>query len=36
MLNYKIWKGLHANLILKTHFAKADFVGLGFGYQLEF
>ncbi len=36
VLNYKIWKGLHANLTLKTHFAKADFVGLGLGYQIEF
>lgn len=34
-IHYLITKNLFANLTLKTHFARADFVGLGIGYRFK-
>jgi len=34
-IHYFITKNLFANLTLKTHFARADFVGLGIGYRFK-
>lgn len=35
-LSCKVLAGLHAGLLLKTHFARADFIGLGLSYQFDF
>jgi hypothetical protein len=34
-INYLITKNLTTNLTLKTHFARADFVGIGLGYRFK-
>ncbi|MBK6345737.1 MAG: acyloxyacyl hydrolase [Bacteroidales bacterium] len=34
-IHYLITKNLFANLTLKTHYARADFVGLGIGYRFK-
>lgn len=34
-IHYLITKNLFGNLTLKTHFARADFVGLGIGYRFK-
>ncbi len=34
-IHYLINKNLFANLTLKTHFARADFVGIGLGYRFK-
>jgi len=34
-IHYLIHKNLFANLTLKTHFARADYVGIGLGYRFK-
>lgn len=34
-INYLITRNLFANLTLKTHYARADFVGIGVGYRFR-
>ncbi|MBW6489999.1 MAG: acyloxyacyl hydrolase [Lentimicrobium sp.] len=34
-IHYLLHKNLFANLTLKTHFARADFVGIGLGYRFK-
>lgn len=34
-INYLITRNLFANLTLKTHYARADFVGVGLGYRFK-
>lgn len=35
-LSYRLLKGLDGRIMLKTHFARADFVGAGFSYTFDF
>lgn len=35
-LSYKLLSGLEARVLLKTHFARADFVGAGLSYAIDF
>lgn len=35
-LSYKVVRGLDARILLKTHFARADFVGGGLSYTFDF
>ena len=34
-IHYLITKNLFANLTLKTHYARADYVGIGIGYRFK-